>query len=46
METQQILQLMKRIKKKKLKYGQNIRSSEHLKIYEKKPFNKEDMKNI
>ncbi len=26
---------------KDLKYGQNIRSSEHLKMYEKKPFNKE-----
>ena len=27
---------------KDLKYGQNRRSSEHLKIFEKKPFNKED----
>ncbi len=30
------------LKIKDLKYGQNIRSSEHLKIFEKKPFNKED----
>lgn len=29
------------LKIKDLKYGQNIRSSEHLKMYEKKPFNKE-----
>ena len=27
---------------KNLKYGQNLRSSEHLNIYQKKPFNKED----
>ena len=27
------------LKEKKLKYGQNIRSSEHLKLYENKPFN-------
>ena len=27
---------------KELKYGQNHRSSEHLKLFEKKPFNKED----
>ena len=30
------------LKIKDLKYGQNIRSSDHLKIYEKKPFKKED----
>ena len=30
------------LKKKELKYGQNIRSSEHLDLYEKKPFKKED----
>ena len=30
------------LKIKDLKYGQNIRSSEHLKIYEKKTFKKED----
>jgi len=30
------------LKIKDLKYGQNIRSSEHLKIFEKKPFNNED----
>ena len=30
------------LKIKNLKYGQNIRSSEHLKMYEKKPFKKED----
>ena len=30
------------LKVKDLKYGQNIRSSEHLRIYEKKPFNIED----
>ena len=30
------------LKKKKLKYGQNIRSSEHLKLYENKPFNRSD----
>tara|TARA_Y200000002_G_scaffold380229_1_gene391247 strand:- start:968 stop:1675 length:708 start_codon:yes stop_codon:yes gene_type:complete len=29
------------LKIKDLKYGQNIRSSEHLKMFEKKPFNKE-----
>tara|TARA_B100000900_G_scaffold237696_1_gene201843 strand:+ start:34 stop:741 length:708 start_codon:yes stop_codon:yes gene_type:complete len=29
------------LKIKDLKYGQNIRSNEHLKIFEKKPFNKE-----
>ena len=29
------------LKMKDLKYGQNIRSSEHLKMFEKKPFNKE-----
>ena len=29
------------LKIKDLKYGQNIRSSEHLKMYEKKPFNNE-----
>ena len=34
------------LKVKDLKYGQNIRSSEHLKMYEKKPFNKEDHKNF
>ena len=28
------------LKKKKLKYGQNFRSSEHLKLYDNKPFNK------
>ena len=32
------------LKIKNLKYGQNIRSSEHLKIYEKKPFKDEDHK--
>jgi len=30
------------LKTKELKYGQNIRSSEHLDLYEKKPFKKED----
>jgi len=30
------------LKIKNLKYGQNIRSSEHLNMYEKKPFSKED----
>ena len=30
------------LKIKDLKYGQNIRSSEHLEIFEKKPFNNED----
>ncbi len=30
------------LKIKDLKYGQNLRSSDHLKIYEKKPFNKND----
>ena len=30
------------LKIKNLKYGQNIRSSEHLKMYEKKPFNKDE----
>ena len=30
------------LKIKDLKYGQNIRSSEHLKMYEKKPFKTED----
>ena len=30
------------LKIKDLKYGQNIRSAEHLKLYEKKPFNKDD----
>jgi hypothetical protein len=30
------------LKIKDLKYGQNIRSSAHIKMYEKKPFNKED----
>ena len=34
------------LKVKDLKYGQNIRSSEHLKMYEKKPFNKKDHKNF
>jgi hypothetical protein len=34
------------LKVKDLKYGQDIRSSEHLKMYEKKPFNKEDHKNF
>ncbi len=34
------------LKIKDLKYGQNVRSSEHLKMYEKKPFNKEDHKNF
>ena len=43
MEILQVLQLMKmNLKLKDLKYGQNIRSSEHLEMYEKKPFNKED----
>ena len=32
------------LKVKDLKYGQNIRSSEHLKMYEKKPFKEEDHK--
>ena len=32
------------LKIKDLKYGQNIRSSEHLKMYEKKPFKTEDHK--
>ena len=32
----------KELKIKDLKYGQNTRSSEHLKMYEKKPFKKED----
>ncbi len=32
----------KELQIKDLKYGQNIRSSEHLKMYEKKPFKKED----
>ena len=32
----------KELKIKDLKYGQNIRSSEHLNMYDKKPFNKED----
>jgi len=32
------------LKIKDLKYGQNIRSSEHLKMYENKPFSKEDHK--
>ena len=30
------------LKIKDLKYGQNIRSSAHIEMYEKKPFNKED----
>ena len=30
------------LKIKDLKYGQNLRSSEHLNIYDKKPFNKKD----
>ncbi len=30
------------LKIKKLNYGQNLRSSKHLEIFEKKPFNKED----
>ena len=30
------------LKVKNLKYGQNLRSSEHLEMYEKKPFNKSD----
>ena len=30
------------LKIKNLKYGQNFRSSDHLKMYEKKPFKKED----
>ena len=30
------------LKKKKLNYGQNIRSSEHLKLYKNKPFNLSD----
>jgi hypothetical protein len=34
----------KELKIKDLKYGQNIRSSEHLKMYEKKPFNQEHHK--
>ena len=32
------------LKMKNLKYGQNIRSSEHLNIFEKKPFDKESHK--
>ena len=32
------------LKMKNLKYGQNIRSSEHLDIYKKKPFDKENHK--
>jgi len=32
------------LKIKDLKYGQNIRSAEHLNLYEKKPFNKEEHK--
>ena len=32
----------KELAEKNLKYGQNERSSEHLKLYEKKAFNKED----
>ena len=32
----------KELQIKDLKYGQNVRSSEHLKMYEKKPFKKED----
>ena len=32
------------LKIKDLKYGQNLRSSEHLKLFEKKAFNKEDHK--
>ena len=32
------------LKVKDLKYGQNQRSSEHLKLFEKKPFNEEDHK--
>ena len=36
----------KELQIKDLKYGQNVRSSEHLKMYEKKPFKKEIMKNI
>ena len=32
----------KEIKKKDLKYGQNIRSAEHLDMYENKPFSKSD----
>ena len=32
------------LKIKKLKYGQNFRSSEHLNMYDKKPFNAEDHK--
>ena len=30
------------LERKKLKYGQNIRSSEHLKLYDNKIFNKSD----
>ncbi len=30
------------LKETNLKYGQNLRSSEHLDIYQKKPFNKDD----
>jgi len=30
------------LKEKDLKYGQNFRSSDHLKIYKQKPFNKDD----
>ena len=30
------------LKMKDLKYGQNLRSSEHLKMYEAKPFNQEE----
>ena len=34
----------KELQIKDLKYGQNVRSSEHLKMYEKKPFKKGIMK--
>ena len=32
------------LEERKLKYGQNKRSSEHLKLYDKKPFDKSDYK--
>ncbi len=34
----------KELKVKDLKYGQNMRSSDHLKIFKKKPFNQEEYK--
>ena len=38
------LLLRKELKVKDLKYGQNMRSSDHLKIFKKKPFNQEEYK--